>query len=540
MRKYKPTIVLLLLAAVAALSFGCVRENEPAPKPGDTSRPDWAMEGYTVAETTIEDATLDLVSGIANLAKTATASRLTSSQPEVSWLVEAEADLNGRKSKIVFGINYDVRDTGSLALLLEFIPEGSKTPSTECYFYSDDDKNGTLYMAMGAQKVAIPLPNTALAGIFPIESVDSSMLSQFLSGAIYTDEAIKYEYKDETGSKRTRHYILSIDLKKTLANMLDIISKTESLKDYYSGLSFMIGSIFGIDASKISTQLPASSLKIDFIVSDGVRDGTGSGKTSFMEIDFQVAASSNKDTLFHGESFHGILTFNKLQATSKLLGTDVIPAKGDKRFDDYYEYDQRSITATGTIYYNNAPSAVYDMELQFLYDGYSAEEDKVSLMITDTESGSKKFELYYSDKRAFIAIDDAASSYAFAFDFDEFIREFEVYYNSKEQTNLLETVAYLLGSIQFYDDGRLSYKFNADFFEKILNVNMTTFHDILQRAYAAADGSGVLKTQLESAGIYLSTLIIERAFTVELDVNETFITVGDEIEIPAGVFVKQG
>ena len=58
MRKYKPTIVLLLLAAVAALSFGCVRENEPAPKPGDTSRPDWAMEGYTVAETTIEDATL--------------------------------------------------------------------------------------------------------------------------------------------------------------------------------------------------------------------------------------------------------------------------------------------------------------------------------------------------------------------------------------------------------------------------------------------------------------------------------------------------
>ena len=99
-------------------------------------------------------------------------------------------------------------------------------------------------------------------------------------------------------------------------------------------------------------------------------------------------------------------------------------------------------------------------------------------------------------------------------------------------------MAYLLGSIQFYDDGRLSYKFNAAFFEKVLNVNMDKLYEILQVSYSTAGGSGTLKTYLEKAGIELSSLVIDRAFTVELNVNEQFITVGDDIEIPAGVFAK--
>ncbi len=548
MRKLKViTVFLLLTAIIGGICAGCV-DKSGGGDGGNTDNvdklPDWATEGFTVAETNVENMSLDLVSGIANLAKTATKERLTSSQPEVSWLVSAEADLNGRESTIDFAINYDVRDAGSLAIMLKFTPKGSNTPSTEAYFYADDAENGTLYMAMGAQKVAIPLPNTALAGIFPISSVDSTFISQFLSGALYTDGEIKYEYKDEAGGKRTRHYIVSINLKQTLSKIINSIKNSaesdETFKNYYDSISFMISAIFGIDASKVATQLPASSLTVDFIVSDGLKEKSGSGKTTYMKIDFQVAASTNTDTVFHGEAFNGILTFTKLQAISKLLGTDVIPAKNDKRFDDYYSYDQRAITAVGKLYYNNAPAVVYDMKLGFIYDGYGAAGDKVSLVITDPDTGECKFELYYSDKRAFIAIDDAASSYAFNFDFDTFIQEFEKYYSEKAQTNLLETVAYLLGSIQFYDDGRLSYKFNAAFFEKVLNVNMDKLYEILQVSYSTADGSGTLKTYLEKAGIDLSSLVIDRAFTVELNVNEQFITVGDDIEIPAGVFARQG
>lgn len=548
MRKFKIiTVILLLAAIIAGVCVGCV-DKSGGGDGGNTDNvdklPDWATEGFTVAETNVENMSLDLVSGIANLAKTATKERLTSSQPEVSWLVSAEADLNGRESTIDFAINYDVRDAGSLAIMLKFTPKGSNTPSTEAYFYADDAENGTLYMAMGAQKVAIPLPNTALAGIFPISSVDSTFISQFLSGALYTDGEIKYEYKDEAGGKRTRHYIVSINLKQTLSKIINSIKNSaesdETFKNYYDSISFMISAIFGIDASKVATQLPASSLTVDFIVSDGLKEKSGSGKTTYMKIDFQVAASTNTDTVFHGEAFNGILTFTKLQAISKLLGTDVIPAKNDKRFDDYYSYDQRAITAVGKLYYNNAPAVVYDMKLGFIYDGYGAAGDKVSLVITDPDTGECKFELYYSDKRAFIAIDDAASSYAFNFDFDTFIQEFEKYYSEKAQTNLLETVAYLLGSIQFYDDGRLSYKFNAAFFEKVLNVNIDTLYSILQSSYVAAGGSGTLKKYLDDAGIDLSTLVIDRAFTVELNVNEQFITVGDDIEIPAGVFARQG
>ena len=541
MRKLKViTVFLLLTAIIGGICAGCVKQKGGGGDGGNTDNvdklPDWATEGFTVAETNVENMSLDLVSGIANLAKTATKERLTSSQPEVSWLVSAEADLNGRESTIDFAINYDVRDAGSLAIMLKFTPKGSNTPSTEAYFYADDAENGTLYMAMGAQKVAIPLPNTALAGIFPISSVDSTFISQFLSGALYTDGEIKYEYKDEAGGKRTRHYIVSINLKQTLSKIINSIKNSaesdETFKNYYDSISFMISAIFGIDASKVATQLPASSLTVDFIVSDGLKEKSGSGKTTYMKIDFQVAASTNTDTVFHGEAFNGILTFTKLQAISKLLGTDVIPAKNDKRFDDYYSYDQRAITAVGKL--------VYDMKLGFIYDGYGAAGDKVSLVITDPDTGECKFELYYSDKRAFIAIDDAASSYAFNFDFDTFIQEFEKYYSEKAQTNLLETVAYLLGSIQFYDDGRLSYKFNAAFFEKVLNVNMDKLYEILQVSYSTADGSGTLKTYLEKAGIDLSSLVIDRAFTVELNVNEQFITVGDDIEIPAGVFARQG
>ena len=550
MRKVKLSIAFLLLSAfLLAIFAGCGDKTTGGGGDGGNTDnvdklPDWATEGFTVAETNVENMSLDLVSGIANLARTATEERLTSSQPEVSWLVSAEADLNGRESTIDFAINYDVRDEGSLAIMLRFTPKGSNTPSTEAYFYADDAENGTLYMAMGAQKVAIPLPNTALAGIFPISSVDSTFLSQFLSGALYTDGEIKYEYKDEAGGKRTRHYIVSINLKQTLSKIINSIKNSaesdETFKNYYDSISFMISAIFGIDASKVATQLPASSLNIDFIVSDGLKEKSGSGKTTYMKIDFQVAASTNTDTVFHGEAFNGILTFTKLQAISKLLGTDVIPAKNDKRFDDYYSYDQRAITAVGKLYYNNAPAVVYDMKLGFIYDGYGAEGDKVSLVITDPDTGECKFELYYSDKRALIAIDDPASSYAFNFDFDTFIQEFEKYYSEKAQTNLLETVAYLLGSIQFYDDGRLSYKFNAAFFEKVLNVNIDTLYSILQSSYVAAGGSGTLKNYLVNAGIDLSNLVIERAFTVELDVNEQFITVGDDIEIPAGVFARQG
>ena len=549
MRKLKViTVFLLLTAIIGGICVGCVKQKGGGGDGGNTDNvdklPDWATEGFTVAETNVENMSLDLVSGIANLAKTATKERLTSSQPEVSWLVSAEADLNGRESTIDFAINYDVRDAGSLAIMLKFTPKGSNTPSTEAYFYADDAENGTLYMAMGAQKVAIPLPNTALAGIFPISSVDSTFISQFLSGALYTDGEIKYEYKDEAGGKRTRHYIVSINLKQTLSKIINSIKNSaesdETFKNYYDSISFMISAIFGIDASKVATQLPASSLTVDFIVSDGLKEKSGSGKTTYMKIDFQVAASTNTDTVFHGEAFNGILTFTKLQAISKLLGTDVIPAKNDKRFDDYYSYDQRAITAVGKLYYNNAPAVVYDMKLGFIYDGYGAAGDKVSLVITDPDTGECKFELYYSDKRAFIAIDDSASSYAFNFDFDTFIQEFEKYYSEKAQTNLLETVAYLLGSIQFYDDGRLSYKFNAAFFEKVLNVNIDTLYSILQSSYVAAGGSGTLKKYLDDAGIDLSTLVIDRAFTVELNVNEQFITVGDDIEIPAGVFARQG
>ena len=546
MRKSKIVTVFLLLSAfIVSVCAGCVKSEGGgggSNNDNDDKRPEWATEGFTVAETNIENMSLDLVGGIANLAKTATKERLTNAQPEVSWLVSADADLNGRKSAIDFAINYDVRDPGSLAMMLKFTPDGSKSPSTEAYFYADDENNGTLYMAMGAQKVAIPLPNTALAGIFPISSVDSTFLSQFLSGVLYTDSDIKYEYKDETGGKRTRHYIVSVNLKQTLSKIISSIKSTaendETFAGYYDSISFMISAIFGIDASKVATQLPASSLNIDFIVSDGLKDKAGSGKTTYMKIDFQIAASTNTDTVFHGEAFNGILTFTKLQAISKLLGTDVIPAKNDKRFDDYYSYDQRAITAVGKLYYNNAPAVVYDMKLGFIYDGYGAAGDKVSLVITDPDTGECKFELYYSDKRAFIAIDDAASSYAFNFDFDTFIQEFEKYYSEKAQTNLLETVAYLLGSIQFYDDGRLSYKFNASFFEKVLNINMDKLYEILQVSYSTAGGSGTLKTYLEKAGIELSSLVIDRAFTVELNVNEQFITVGDDIEIPAGVFAN--
>ena len=548
MRKSKIVTVFLLLSAfIVSVCAGCVKSEGGgggSNNDNDDKRPEWATEGFTVAETNIENMSLDLVGGIANLAKTATKERLTNAQPEVSWLVSADADLNGRKSAIDFAINYDVRDPGSLAMMLKFTPDGSKSPSTEAYFYADDENNGTLYMAMGAQKVAIPLPNTALAGIFPISSVDSTFLSQFLSGVLYTDSDIKYEYKDETGGKRTRHYIVSVNLKQTLSKIISSIKSTaendETFAGYYDSISFMISAIFGIDADKIGTQLPASSLVVDFIVSDGVKEKSGSGKTTYLKIDFQIAASTNTDTVFHGEAFNGTMTFNKLQAISKVLGTDVIPAKTDKRFDDYYSYDQRAITATGKLYYNNEPDEIYDMELAFVYDGYEADGDKVSLVIVDPDTGECKFELYYSNHRAFIGIDDATSSYAFNLDFDTFIKEFEDYYSSKEQTDLLETVAYLLGSIQYYDDGKLSYNFNAAFFEKILNVDIDTLYTILQNSYAAAGGSGSIENYLGQAGIDLSNLVISRAFTVELDVNEQFVTVGGDIEIPAGVFAKQG
>jgi len=270
MKKIALILVIILTLSLTFSVIACQpNQTQPPPSGNNNNGGDTSDDGFIKSTTTIEDLSEDLVKSLLNTAKTASTNRLNASNPCVSWHLDFDVIINDLEAVTTFEINYDHRDKSATEMKLAVVRKGETEPFVSVFYFQDtplDDKNpGNIYIQYGDAKVKVPVVDTFLGQLFPItfSGVEDSVIIGFLSANIYTKGNIEYKYKDGVDGKRTRNYVFQVDLKATLANILNMIKGGAGMDEIYDSVSWIIESLFGVEADKINTQLPDTTIKVD-------------------------------------------------------------------------------------------------------------------------------------------------------------------------------------------------------------------------------------------------------------------------------------
>ena len=534
--------VVALLIAVLIVSAGCDTTGGGKPNTPSTDNND----GFVKGETNIDLMTEDLIGGIVSALRPVNSSQITSSRPNASVYVSADIKINDAKSTLLFVSDYDLKkaESGSAgATRTGFIitKSGSTAPFIEIYLYSGADSSyDELFVSVSGNKIEIPLYNSSLADMLPFGSLDTTILSSVLNSSLVVYD-LSYRYKDESNGTRTRNYTASIDLKRSLVNLVNFITKND-YEEYTADIKAMIGAIFGVNADRLSAEMPPAALDLEFTTTGGARtDGEGTGKLSSLGMNLDVSESDNKNTVFGGEAYSISIELNKLDVKAAALDESVMPYRNDSKFDDYYMYDSRFVSVDGVVRFADGTllgGKDYDIGLSFKYTGMDSggNDDTIILKITDPDDANFiPFELNYADnilKLSVMEREEGGSVKVSVFEteavFTDFLQHLiKNYFSYRNGMNTYESLAFVFSMLNI-DDSRISFKLDSVFFKNLLGLDMTGLYDCLQSSYR---GTGQIESKLKEAGIDLSKYVIDAAFDVTLDVSGSFFTVSDSLPV---------
>ena len=534
--------VVALLIAVLIVSAGC--DTTGGGKPNTPSTDD-DNDDFVKGETNIDLMTEDLIGGIVSALRPVNSSQITSSRPNASVYVSADIKINDAKSTLLFVSDYDLKkaESGSAgANRTGFIVTraGSGSPFIEIYLYSGADSSyDELFVSVSGNKIEIPLYNSSLADMLPFGSLDTTILSSVLNSSLVVYD-LSYRYKDESNGTRTRNYTASIDLKRSLVNLVNFITKND-YEEYTADIKAMIGAIFGVNSDRLSAEMPPAALDIEFTTTGGARtDGEGTGKLSSLGMNLDVSESDNKNTVFGGEAYTISIELNKLDVKAAALDESVMPYRNDSKFDDYYMYDSRFVSVDGVVRFADGTllgGKDYDIEVSFKYTGMDLTSgDVIKLKVTDPDDANfVPFELNYENNLLKLSVmerDESGSVKTGVFETEAYFTDFlqhliDKYFAKREVMNTYESLAFVFSMLNI-DDSRISFKLDSVFFKNLLGLDMTGLYDCLQSSYR---GTGQIESKLKEAGIDLSKYVIDAAFDVTLDVSGSFFTVSDSLPV---------
>ena len=533
--------VVALLIAVLIVSAGCDTTGGGKPNTPSTDNND----GFVKGETNIDLMTEDLIGGIVSALRPVNSSQITSSRPNASVYVSADIKINDAKSTLLFVSDYDLKkaESGSAgANRTGFIVTraGSGSPFIEIYLYSGADSSyDELFVSVSGNKIEIPLYNSSLADMLPFGSLDTTILSSVLNSSLVVYD-LTYKYKDESNGTRTRSYTANIDLKRSLVNLVNFITKND-YEEYTADIKAMIGAIFGVNADRLSAEMPPAALDLEFTTTGGARtDGEGTGKISALDMTLDVSESDNKNTVFGGEAYSISIGLNKLDIKAAALDESVMPYRNDSKFDDYYMYDSRFVSVDGVVRFADGTllgGKDYDIEVSFKYTGMdSTSGDVIKLKVTDPDDANfVPFELNYENNLLKLSVmerEEGGSVKVSVFEteavFTDFLQHLiKNYFSYRNGMNTYESLAFVFSMLNI-DDSRISFKLDSVFFKNLLGLDMTGLYDCLQSSYR---GTGQIESKLKEAGIDLSKYVIDAAFDVTLDVSGSFFTVSDSLPV---------
>ena len=532
--------VVALLIAVLIVSAGCDTTGGGKPNTPSTEE---NSDGFVKGETNIDLMTEDLIGGIVSALRPVNSSQITSSRPNASIYVSADLKINDSKSTLLFISDYDLKkaESGSAgATRTGFIVTraGSGSPFIEIYLYSGADSSyDELFVSVSGNKIEIPLYNSSLADMLPFGSLDTTILSSVLNSSLVVYD-LTYKYKDESNGTRTRNYTASIDLKRSLVNLVNFITKND-YEEYTADIKAMIGAIFGVNSDRLSAEMPPAALDLEFTTTGGARtDGEGTGKLSSLGMNLDVSESDNKNTVFGGEAYTISIELNKLDIKAAALDESVMPYRNDSKFDDYYMYDSRFVSVDGVVRFADGTllgGKDYDIEVSFKYTGMDLTSgDVIKLKVTDPDDANfVPFELNYENNLLKLSVmerDESGSVKTGVFETEAYFTDFlqhliDKYFAKREVMNTYESLAFVFSMLNI-DDSRISFKLDSVFFKNLLGLDMTGLYDCLQSSYR---GTGQIESKLKEAGIDLSKYVIDASFDVTLDVSGSFFTVSDSL-----------
>ena len=534
--------VVALLIAVLIVSAGCDTTGGGKPNTPSTEE---NSDGFVKGETNIDLMTEDLIGGIVSALRPVNSSQITSSRPNASIYVSADLKINDSKSTLLFISDYDLKkaESGSAgATRTGFIVTraGSGSPFIEIYLYSGADSSyDELFVSVSGNKIEIPLYNSSLADMLPFGSLDTTILSSVLNSSLVVYD-LTYKYKDESNGTRTRSYTANIDLKRSLVNLVNFITKND-YEEYTADIKALIGAIFGVNSDRLSAEMPPAALDLEFTTTGGARtDGEGTGKISALDMILDVSESDNKNTVFGGEAYSISIGLNKLDVKAAALDESVMPYRNDSKFDDYYMYDSRFVSVDGVVRFADGTllgGKNYDIGLSFKYTGMDLTSgDVIKLKVTDPDDANfVPFELNYENNLLKLSVmerEEGGSVKVSVFEteavFTDFLQHLiKNYFSYRNSMNTYESLAFVFSMLNI-DDSLISFKLDSVFFKNLLGLDMTGLYDCLQSSYR---GTGQIESKLKEAGIDLSKYVIDAAFDVTLDVSGSFFTVSDSLPV---------
>ncbi len=530
MKKLSIVLALLLVIAIGCSVFACKPTKTDIDEP---QKDDDNANGFITGTATIEDVSQEIVKTLLSTVNTASTTRLNANNPCVSWRIDLLMSINERVYDVLFEINYDHRDKSKTEMRIVAYRHGESTEFLSVYYFQDEPNGnktpGNLYLQYGKAKVKVPLVDTFLGSLFPItfetdKGSDglANLISGVVSAVLFTKGDIVYKYKDEANGKRTRNYVLQLDMKKTLATIVNI---TEDMPSYESIL-WIIESIFGVDSNKINTQLPDTTITLDITTTGGLRETLGKGAIENCKLHVSVAASDYKESVFRGESYDIEINLLNFKASSKLIAD--FPKEEGGSFDNYVSYDSTAILVNGSLMFNGNEDKLYDMQIGLYYDGLSVEQDQDEFMIKVTDKDDSDIvhvEFYAFDDMAYfnyMTDDNVWVELEFAFDIDAFLEQMiDISEDTTTSMGFLKIVAYVLGSSRIWEDGSLSLNINGELVKGVLNTDVSSLVQAMQHAYSYAGGTGVICADQLGSGTTMAdvikTMIIEREILIILD-----------------------
>ncbi|MBO5774166.1 MAG: hypothetical protein J6R44_04955 [Clostridia bacterium] len=543
MKKIAIILVIILTLSLTFSVIACGPNKTPTPPPNNNDN-NVVEDGFVKATTTVEDLSEDIVKSLLNTAKTASTNKLNASNPCVSWHIDFDVVINEAEAVATFEINYDHRDKSKTEMKLAVDRKGETQPFISVFYFQDTPINGknpgNLYFQYGDARVKVPVVDTFLGQLFPISfsGVEDSVLIGFFSANLYTKGNIEYKYKDGGDGKRTRNYVFQVDLKATLVNILNMIKGGSGFEDIYGSVSWIIESLFGVDADKISTQLPETTIKVDVTTTGGSRTLLGNGAISNLKVDATVAASDYKDSIFRGESYKISIGLVEFKASSKLI--EEFPKEESNYFTNYISYNDTAMVINGALVYLEDEETIYDITVGFRYDGLGAtqENDEIKILVTEKDKPENKIiEFYAFDDKVYFNFYCKEGDWVettFAFDVDYFIEYMIDIGSTGDSFGLLKTIAYTLGSIQIWEDGSLSLNVNKEFYQGLLNLDIPTLVKGIKDSCVYAGGSpSDLENQIAEhdtdLNSVLSSIVIEKELLLIFDNGDDSIDTTDDL-----------
>lgn len=537
----------LLAALVASLAAGCKPDTPVVAPPGGNVTD---ADGFTEAQSNVELMTKDLIGGLNSTLRLLTTGQITSSRPAASASASMDMRINDREARLTFAAEYNrklfdagERDAARSGMTVTY--EGENEAFLELYYYTDDGASGEAYIALNGNKIIIPLENSSFNTLLPITAIDASVVTMLLNSCLVVTGDVDYRYRDEVNDRRTRRFGAKIDLKDTLKKLLGFIDGDSPYNAYLEGVKDLIGAVFGINADRLESEMPAATLEISFETSGGNRtDGEGTGRISAFSMELAVAEGS-ASALFGGDAYTIEAELDTLDVKAAMLSDGVLPDR-DTDLDDYYMYDSRAVHFDGSLRYDAPPAGienkVYDVAAGFVYAGLESDgsADKIYIVVSDPDDEAyRPFELYYESETLMINTISVGTdgipkrnTYTAKASFQAFLnRLIDEHFNTRPTMDIYETLAFVFGAISLGDES-ISVYYNGEFFEKALGLDLAALFDCLQYAYAAEGGTGQISDAMNASGIDLGAYVIGNAFTMTMDIAGDFFEITDDINMP--------